>query len=150
MDINAKIRERLNTKIKDWQEHSSRRIYFKIDKQDIRTTASILFKELGFRLSTATAMDNPDGFEILYHFSDDKAGKIFSMRTFIKGRENAEIDSLVPVFKAAEWIEREIWELFGINFKGHPDLRHLLLADDWPKDEFPMRKDYKKPHERQP
>ncbi|MCK9615713.1 MAG: NADH-quinone oxidoreductase subunit C, partial [Candidatus Omnitrophica bacterium] len=46
-------------------------------------------------------------------------------------------------FKSSDWVEREIHELLGINFKGHPNLKHLLLDDDWPKDSYPLRKDYK-------
>lgn len=148
MDIKGKIKEKFASRIKDWQEHSKRRIYFFMDKQDILEAAGYLFKDLNLRLCTATAADLQDGFELVYHFSDDKTGVIYSLRTFIKGKDNSEIDSISPVFKAAEWIEREIWELFGINFKNHPDLRHLLLMDGWPENEFPMRKDYKKPHEK--
>jgi NADH:ubiquinone oxidoreductase subunit C len=148
MDITQTIKEKLDSQIKAWREHNSRRFYFTVDKSAIRQTARILFKELGLRLSTATAVDMPAGFQILYHFSHDKSGKMFSVCVFIEGKKNAEIDSLSPVFRAAEWIEREMWELFGINFRDHPDLRHLLLADDWPKDEYPLRKDYKKPHEK--
>lgn len=148
MDIVGQIKEKLGSRIDDWLEHSPRRIYLTIDKESIRDAASILFKDLGLRFSTATAQDLPDGFEILYHFSHDKTGKFFSVRTFIQGKRNPQIDSIASILKSAEWIEREMWELFGIDFKGHPDLRHLLLADDWPKDEYPLRKSYKKPHER--
>ena len=44
---------------------------------------------------------------------------------------------------ATEWIEREIHELLGVEFRNHPDMRHLLLADDWPADNHPLRKDWK-------
>jgi len=43
--------------------------------------------------------------------------------------------------KCAEWIEREIHEMFGVNFKGHPNLKHLLLKDDWPEGNYPLRRD---------
>lgn len=148
MDIRGKIKEKFASRIKDWQEHSQKRIYFALEKTYVREAANFLFKDLGLRLATASASDLPDGFELIYHFSDDKTGVIYSLRAFIKGKDRPEIDSISPVFKAAEWIEREIWELFGINFKNHPDLRHLLLMDDWPENEFPMRKNYKKPHEK--
>ncbi|MEW6009402.1 MAG: NADH-quinone oxidoreductase subunit C [Candidatus Omnitrophota bacterium] len=148
MDINTQIKEKLGNRITEWLEHSPRRIYLTVDKESIKDTASILFNELGLRLSTATAQDLPEGFEILYHFSFDKTGQFFSVRVFIKGKKNPQIESIAPILKAAEWIEREMWELFGIDFKGHPDLRHLLLSDDWPKDEYPLRKDYKKPYEK--
>lgn len=58
-------------------------------------------------------------------------------------KSKIEIDSLAPVFEAANWIEREIHEMLGINFNGHPDLRRLLLSDDWPEGVHPLRCDYK-------
>ena len=53
------------------------------------------------------------------------------------------MDSLANVFSGANWIEREIHEMLGVNFKGHPDLRKLLLSDDWPEGVCPLRADYK-------
>jgi NADH:ubiquinone oxidoreductase subunit C len=49
----------------------------------------------------------------------------------------------IEVMYAAEWIEREMWELLGIRFRNHPDLRHLLLSDDWPEGKYPLRRDYR-------
>ncbi|MCX6358013.1 MAG: NADH-quinone oxidoreductase subunit C, partial [Candidatus Aureabacteria bacterium] len=50
-------------------------------------------------------------------------------------------DSLAPVLKAAEWIEREIHEMLGVRFTGHPNLKRLLLADDMPEGRYPLRRD---------
>ena len=58
-------------------------------------------------------------------------------------KEDLRIDSLTPIMKGAEWIEREIHELFGVEFKGHPRLIKLLLPDDWPDNLYPLRRDYK-------
>ncbi|MDI6606200.1 MAG: NADH-quinone oxidoreductase subunit C, partial [Candidatus Omnitrophota bacterium] len=80
------------------------------------------------------------GLEILYHFSMDKSGVIYSARVLIEDKKSPKIDSIAPLFPGAEWIEREIWELLGINFIGHPNLTHLLLIDDWPEGKYPLRK----------
>ena len=139
MAIRETIRERLGTKITSWEEKFPRRIYFSIKKEDILETTALLFKELGLRFSIASGMETPQGFEILYHFSFDETGEIFSVRVFIEDKKNPTIDAITPLFPGAEWIEREMWELLGINFKGHPNLKRLLLADDWPQGKYPLR-----------
>ncbi len=139
MNILEKIKERLKGKISDWYEHSPQRIYFTVDKNDIKETAGILFKDLGLRFAIATGIDTPSGLEILYHFSFDKSGQMVSVRTFIEDKGNPQIDSLSGISKSFEWIEREIWEMLGVNFIGHPNLKRLLLAEDWPEGEYPLR-----------
>jgi Ni,Fe-hydrogenase III component G len=139
MKARDRIKEELGSKITYWQETSSRRIYFTIDKKDIFKTVEFLFKKLGLRFSTASGTDTPLGFEIIYHFSFDKAGEIYSLRVLIEDKFNPEIDSVTPIFPGAEWIEREMWEMLGIKFKGHPNLKRLLLSEDWPDGEYPLR-----------
>jgi len=139
MSITSEIKDKLSGKIINWHEHSARRIYFSIKPQDIREVAAFLFKDLGLRFVVATAQDTPEGVEILYHFSLDKAGQMISVRVLLEDKKNLQVDSLAPLFKGAEWIEREMWELVGINFIGHPNLTHLLLIDDWPEGKYPLR-----------
>jgi NADH:ubiquinone oxidoreductase subunit C len=140
--VNARdrIKEELGSKITYWQENNSKRIYFTIDKKDIFKTVEFIFREIGLRFIIASGINTPSGFEILYHFSDDKAGEVYSARVLIEDKNNPQIDSITPIFPGAEWIEREMWELLGINFKGHPNLKHLLLSEDWPKDQYPLRR----------
>jgi Ni,Fe-hydrogenase III component G len=133
------IKQRLQNKISDWYEHNPQRIYFTVDKKNIREVARILFKDLGLRFATASGIDTVGAFEIVYHFSFDETGQIISARTFIEDKQNPEIDSLAVIAPCFEWIEREIWEMLGIRFIGHPNLKRLLLADDWPEGEYPLR-----------
>lgn len=60
-------------------------------------------------------------------------------------KDRAEIPSVVPVYRAAQWHEREASEMFGVTYVGHPDPRNILLPDDWPG--HPLRKDYEFPKE---
>jgi NADH-quinone oxidoreductase subunit C len=61
------------------------------------------------------------------------------VRIFVEDKDNPEVDSITPLFPGAEWIEREMWEMLGIKFKGHPNLKRLLLSDDWPEGKYPLR-----------
>jgi NADH-quinone oxidoreductase subunit C len=54
--------------------------------------------------------------------------------------DGEEIDSVVPVWPTADWFEREAWDMYGITFRGHPNLRRILMDEDW--DGHPLRKDY--------
>jgi len=139
MNRSEKIREKLGSKIISWEEKRDKRIYFSIAKEHIFKTVEFLFKELGLRFSIASGVDTPAGLEILYHFSDDKSGLVYSVRVMIEDKKHPEIDSVTPLFSGAEWIEREMWELLGIKFKGHPNLKRLLLAEDWPEGNYPLR-----------
>jgi len=80
--------------------------------------------------------------EILYHFLIEDINLLISLRVKLQ-KPKLEIDSLSPIFEGSSWIEREIHEILGINFKGHKDLRKLLLPDVWPDGVYPLRRDYK-------
>ncbi len=136
-----KIKQRFRNKIENIYVHNERRIYVDLkDKNDIKEVAHYVFYDLGMRFNIASGVDARRHLEILYHFSNDFKGQIITFRVKID-KENPEIVSIASVFKAAEWIEREIWELLGINFIGHPNLKRLLLAEDWPEGKCPLRHD---------
>ena len=142
MSILNDVKERLADKIIDWYEHSPKRVYLSIKPQDLKEAVTFLFKELNLRLCTCSGQDTPKGFEILYHFSFDKTGEIISVRVLIENKKSPQIDSITPILPAAEWIEREMWELLGINFKGHPNLKRLLLSEEWPEGKYPLRHEH--------
>jgi len=138
-DVVGRIKEKLAKIILKFYQHSTRRFYIDFKPQDIPEAAQFAFKTLGCRFVTATGIDTPAGIEILYHFSYDKDGKMITLRTLIPDGKHPEIESITPIIIGAEWIEREMWELLGINFKNHPNLKHLLLIDEWPEGDYPLR-----------
>jgi NADH-quinone oxidoreductase subunit C len=69
---------------------------------------------------------------------------VFAVKAF-SPRENPSIPSVADLWRAADWHEREAYDMYGIDFPGHPDLRRILCADDW--EGFPLRKDYVFPRE---
>ena len=148
-DTVERLREKLGGSILGVYVHSPKRIYVKVDPAAIRQFA-LFMRDAGIRFAIATGIDTPGGFEILYHFDDDRAGKIITLQVLVADREKPEVDSIADILKAAEWIEREIWEMLGITFRGHADMRRLLLPDDWPDGAYPLRTDFLLPeHERE-
>jgi NADH-quinone oxidoreductase subunit C len=95
------------------------------------------------QLSSITAIDNgPDAgtLEIAYNLYSIP----FNLHVMLKismPRDNAEVVSLVPIWRTANWHEREVFDMFGVTFRNHPDLRRILLPADW--EGHPLRKDYK-------
>jgi len=94
-------------------------------------------------LSTITAVDywpeESPRFHIVYVFNSLSKNLQLILRVPVAG-ENPTIPTLTKVYKNANWRERELWDMFGIKVDGHPDLRRLLMPDDW--NGHPLRKDY--------
>lgn len=82
-------------------------------------------------------------FEVVYHLKSFSRGYRLRVKVRVP-EEEPVVDSLVSVWKGANWYERECWEFYGIKFQGHPDLRHLLLYPEF--EGYPLRKDY--PHKK--
>lgn len=93
---------------------------------------------------TESEVEKPGYLETVYHFySMAKGHGPVVLRCRTEGRENPVLPSITPIFRGAEFQEREIYDLYGIRFTSHPDLRRLLMWDEFT--DFPMRKDYKEP-----
>jgi len=88
-----------------------------------------------------TALDRKDGFHVVYHLTSSEIGHCVMLRTILVDKINPEVVTVSDVWMAAEFYEREIFDLFGIKFTSHPDLRRIFLDDDWVG--YPLRKDYK-------
>ena len=141
-EILAQIKEKLGDRIVEWRVKSERRIYVEVRPEDVPEATHLLFKVLGARFQIASGIDTSTAIEILYHWAFDKYNFVLNLQTRLD-REHPEIESVAPICTGTEWIEREMSELLGIRFRNHPDMRHLLLSDDWPEGKYPLRRDYK-------
>ena len=93
------------------------------------------------QLVDITAIDYPskeNRFELIYILLSMKKNKRIVVKTFIN--ENDSIDSIIKIFKASDWYERECYDLFGIKFNNHPDLRRIMT--DYNFEGHPLRKDF--------
>lgn len=143
MDIIKILREKFSDRIKNVRIHSDCRIYIEIDKKNLLDVVHLIFNDMDARFVTASGVDNLDSMEILYHFSIDSEDVIISLRVLLD-RENPVVESLSSVVKGAINIEREMYELLGIKFLNHPNLKRLLIAEEYPEDVYPLRKDNQK------
>lgn len=87
-----------------------------------------------------SAVDWPENMWVVYHLRSTEKGQELIVKAEITPRETPVIHTVSDIWRTAEFHEREAYDLFGIVFSGHPDLRRILLDDDWVG--FPMRKDY--------
>ena len=134
------IKVRSGKDLLEFTGKSKNRVYFTINKNILPQIVKYLFNDVRARFSTASGVDTRKAIEILYHFSIDEIGLIITLRVILD-KPDPEIDSLTPIMKCTEWIEMEMHEMLGVSFKGHPNLKHLLLKDDWPKGNYPLRRD---------
>ena len=142
-ELNNKLKE-IEDKLTGVERPLDDRIFLSCEAENAYEVNKFLFEDVPLRFLIATGVDSDDCFEVIYHYSYDETGCVVNLKAFIRDRENPSIESIAPFMPAAEWIEREIHDLLGIDFKNHPNLRRLILADDWPEGVYPLRKEAKK------
>jgi NADH-quinone oxidoreductase subunit C len=118
----------------------------KIQKEDLSAVCHTLIQnpETYFdMLSCVTGIDNGVSIgtmEIAYNLYSIPYNHHLMIKVVLP-RENPEVDSITDIWKTANWLEREIFDMYGITFKNHPDMRRILMPADW--EGHPLRKDYK-------
>ena len=143
IDLEKKINSELTTKIKK-TEIKHNQLFIEIEKDDLvdvtlflKTNNSTKFRQL----IDITVVDYPEQikrFKIIYLFLSHEFNQRIILSYFIN--ENELISSLTSIFPAANWMEREVFDMYGVNFKDHPDLRRILT--DYGFEGHPLRKDF--------
>jgi len=113
-----------------------KRMVVRIRPAALLEIVNFLTEDKRYRFIIASGISHADHFEILYHLSDDSTGYILSLQVELLA-EKPEIESLANLVPAANWIEREIHDLFGITFLNHPNMVPLIANGNWAADEHP-------------
>ncbi len=113
-----------------------------VSREDLHEAALFLRNsvETDFNyLFCLTGVDYPEYMEVIYHLESTHHKHFMVLKARTADRENPELDSVSDIWKTADFHEREVYDLLGLKFANHPDLRRLFLEDHWG---FPLRKDY--------
>ena len=121
--------------------------YLSVAPEEWAGVAQFLRNDEGLRfnvLMCLTGYDRGPGEPLGVAYNLHSLTKLHKLEVRIEApREGGKIPSVAQIWRTAEWHEREVYDLFGITFVGHPDLRRILLPEDW--EGYPLRKDYQEP-----
>jgi len=120
--------------------------FFEVKPADLVETARALRDDEQLRfdfLCCISGVDTGERFEVVYSLASTINCYRVDIKLFLP-YDAAEVDSLIDIWLGANWFEREVWELYGINIRNHPNLTRFLLPEDWNQG-HPMRKDWDAP-----
>lgn len=117
-----------------------RRIWITLKREALLEVCRYLKEREFDHLSSISGVDYKDRFEVVYHLWSYSKKMLFSLKVPLP-KEDPTVDSLTSIWSGANWHERETYDMFGIVFKGHPNLTRILLPEDFQG--YPFRKDYK-------
>ena len=144
-EVKKRIAEKFGDKVQI-AERSEKRVYIYAENEIWVDLASFLFNDLDARFDTGVAVDDRDGVEVMFFFPFDREGYFVTVKTFAN-KPHPELDSISPIIPGAKWIEREMFEMYEVNFRNHPDLRPVLRSDTRPADFYPHKREIKCKHE---
>lgn len=149
-DLIKKIQQGFPSGIEEIQEGKEHRIEITCTADSVVDFANYIKHDLGFSIpNMCTGIDMKDNMRVVWHVGTPDSPIILVINVFTD-REESNVPSLTPVWEGMNWHERETFDLLGVNFLNHPDLRRLLLPEEW--EGHPLREDYvyKKPTYRKP
>jgi membrane-bound hydrogenase subunit beta len=136
-----RIRQDLGTRALEATNPDRRRIFLKVGPGDLIPAVTLLRDKYDCAyLATISGLDKGETFEIIYHFASPAAN--INVRTEIP-KASPHIATITPVIPGAILYERELQDMFGLVVDHIPDPRPLVVPDDWPAGNFPLRKDWK-------
>jgi Ni,Fe-hydrogenase III component G len=138
-ELIEQVQSRYEGELTEAEARSDVQAWVGVPAVDITKMAQFIVDEWGpLHLSTITGNDRGGHIDLIYHFVAD--GVSLNVRASVdKGVD--EIETITPIVPAAIMYEREITDMFGVTIAGHPDPRRLVLPEDWPEGDYPLRRD---------
>ncbi|MBS7605078.1 MAG: NADH-quinone oxidoreductase subunit C [Candidatus Bathyarchaeia archaeon] len=137
MEVIRTLVDRFQHRILEYSVPRANQVFVRLSREDLRDVVRFLVDEGFTHLSAITALNSGDSIEVLYHLSGSSI--LITLRVTLPP-DDFTIPTIIDIIPGALLHEREIHDLFGIKFEGNPDLRPLILPEDWPADTHPMRK----------
>ncbi len=137
-ELARRISAKLPQAVEAWKDTS-----LWVKPESVRQVAQFLKEEPGLEfnfLNSISGVDFIDHFEVVYHLTSLKHNHSAVVKTRVPGRGEPAVPSVCDVWRGANYQEREVWDLLGIRFDGHPNLKRIMLWEDYPG--HPLRKDY--------
>jgi NADH-quinone oxidoreductase subunit C len=144
-EVKKRIAEKFGDKV-TVAEKSAKRVFVYAENDVWVELASFIFNDLDGRFDTGAAVDDRDGVEVMFFMPFDKEHYYVTIKTFAKKPKPA-LDSISNIIPGAKWIEQEIFEMYEVDFRNHPDMRPVLRADNRPPDFYPAKREVKDEHE---
>lgn len=131
-------------------QSNGNQVHILVDAATLCSLVNYIAKELGGRLITTVGTDRTPvtrQYEVTYIFSFDRDDIVLTLKVKVDPTDPV-VDSITPIIPGANWAEREVRDMIGVEARNHPDPRRLVLADDWPEGVYPLRRDF--PYDFQP
>ncbi|MHA2253710.1 MAG: NADH-quinone oxidoreductase subunit C [Candidatus Kariarchaeaceae archaeon] len=144
-EIIDKLTSEFGSQISETKSDQEHRINVYVNTEGLIDVANYIKHDLGFTYpNMCTGVDHKDHIEVLWHIGYPK-GPVFIVLRVKTERDQSNVPSLTNIWEGFNWHEREAFEMVGVQFVDHPDLRKLILPENW--EGYPLREDYvyKKP-----
>ncbi len=143
-EIYADLSKKFDAKILEFMEEETHNPTVVVEASSIGKIVAYLQEDEHLQFDSLMNLAGHDPgvefeFSVIYHLYSTQLKHYITLKAFVS-REDPVVGSVTDVYKTADWHEREAFDLYGIKFEGHPDLKRILMEDDW--EGYPLRKDY--------
>lgn len=143
-EIYADLSKKFGDKVIEFMEEGTQNPTAVVDPASVAKMVTYLKDDERFQFDSLMNLaghdaDGESELSVIYHLFSTELKHYITLKTFTS-RAEPKVASVANIHRTADWHEREAFDLYGINFEGHPDLKRILLEDDW--EGYPLRKDY--------